>query len=95
MTNDSCGFVWTEPADNGGDVVKRYSIEYRIAGDEWEQKFTKGDEKEFTLKRLPQGKMLEIRVAGENGAGLGEYCSPFGPVEITDGVFPPGPPQVC
>lgn len=37
--------------------------------------------------------MLEIRVAAENGAGLGDYCSPFGPIEITDGVFPPGPPQ--
>ena len=56
MTNDSCGFVWTEPDDNGGDSIKRYSIEYRIGGDDWQQKFTKGDEKEYTLKKLPQGK---------------------------------------
>jgi hypothetical protein len=92
MTNDSCGFGWTAPTDNGGDVITRYSIEFRIAGGDWKQQFTTEATCEFTLTNLTKGKSIEIRVAGENKAGVGEYSKPSDPAEIGDGVFPPGLP---
>lgn len=92
MTNDTCGFGWNAPVENGGDPIKRYSIEHRIAGEDWKQQFSDNDNCEFMLTKLPTGKMIEVRVAAENKAGVGSFCSPFGPTEINDGVFPPGFP---
>jgi titin len=69
---------WKPPADNGGDEIFNYVIEYRSEGT---FRWTRANEENlpatyYTIKGLKMEDNYEFRVAAENRAGVGPASEP-------------------
>lgn len=71
---------WSAPPGEVGTIVG-YRVQTRqVGGTEWSLGPTTPGVTEVEVIQLDNGVAYEFRVAAENGAGLGEYSAPIGPV---------------
>lgn len=67
---DECSIKFTPPKDDGGSPICGYIIEYRYAGEVWNQAFTELKlAYEITIPNLTEGKEVEFRVSAVSTLG--------------------------
>ena len=89
VTKRSCTVKWKEPSTDGGDPIRHYVVEYKVAGTfKWICANT-GDrtmEKSYKVTGLYTNLDYEFRVAAENKAGVGSFSETTLPVRAVDPV---------
>ena len=87
VTKRSCTLTWQAPALDGGDPIRNYVVEYRVAGT---YKWLKANPGERTLDTtykvtgLDADLEYEFRVGAENKGGIGAYSETTLPVRAQD-----------
>ena len=87
VTKRACTLHWSTPISDGGSEIKRYAVEYKVAGT---FRWTRANDGERTLDTnykvtgLHTDQEYEFRVAAENKAGLGPYSEVTLPVKAKD-----------
>ena len=89
ITKRSCTVKWQEPSNDGGDPIRHYVVEYKVAGTfKWVCANT-GDrtmDRSYKVTGLHTDLDYEFRVAAENKAGVGAFSEVTLPVRAVDPV---------
>ena len=89
VTKRSCTVKWSPPANDGGDMIRNYVVEYKVSGTFKWQRANEGDrtlETSYKVTGLHSDLDYEFRVAAENRAGVGSYSDTTLPVRAVDPV---------
>ncbi|KAM3173269.1 hypothetical protein ACTXT7_012839 [Hymenolepis weldensis] len=87
---DEITLKWKPPADDGGEPVKNYILEKRIAGtDNWQKVSAFLSSSEATVRNLDEGKPYEFRVMAENAFGISEPLMTTGAIKPKHPFNPP------
>ncbi|VDL60884.1 unnamed protein product, partial [Hymenolepis diminuta] len=87
---DEITLKWKPPADDGGEPVKNYILEKRIAGtDNWQKVSAFLPSSEATVRNLDEGKPYEFRVMAENAFGVSEPLMTTGAIKPKHPFNPP------
>lgn len=85
MDRDSVTLVWDRPTDDGGNKIKGYLVEARLAevDEPWKQvNKSLCKDQNYTVPRLIENKKYEFRVKAVNDAGAGKPSDSTGAVLI-------------
>uniref|UniRef100_A0A5K3EN24 non-specific serine/threonine protein kinase n=1 Tax=Mesocestoides corti TaxID=53468 RepID=A0A5K3EN24_MESCO len=87
---DEVTLKWSAPEDDGGEPVKNYILEKRIAGtDNWQKVSAFLHSPEVTVRNLDEGKPYEFRVMAENSYGVSEPLTTNGSIRPKHPFDPP------
>ena len=89
VTKRSCTLKWKEPNTDGGDPIRHYVVEYKIAGTFKWICANDGDrtmDKTYKVTGLHSDMDYEFRVAAENKAGVGSFSEITLPVRAVDPI---------
>ncbi len=83
ISKRSCRLDWSAPTSDGGDDIRAYSVEYRVAGAfKWVRanEMERSTDTHYKVTGLQDDVEYEFRVAAENRAGFGTYTESAMPV---------------
>ncbi|VDL91668.1 unnamed protein product [Schistocephalus solidus] len=79
-TENTATVTWSPPYDDGGDTVKKYTVQYKTTnGIHWATCEEEPIDTELTVLKLQPDSEYEFRVAAINSAGTGEFSQPSEP----------------
>ncbi|CDS41841.2 expressed conserved protein [Echinococcus multilocularis] len=90
IKSDEITLKWKPPEDDGGELVKNYILEKRVAGtNNWQKVSALLNSPEATVRNLEEGTPYEFRVMAENSYGVSEPLMTTGSIKPKHPFNPP------